>query len=244
LTNLAWKQLYWAFAIEYATFNSQLDVNATLTAEGYHQGGLGAGVSEWTQNAWSQFYSGDGSSNRYPFIPCGTSDALGNNSGQVVYNVKDGSDNILYAAKVNRYRGIEMPFGHINIWLDGVNIMVNPTTGDNLSHIFTCDSPESFQDSNYEGYKEVGTLCRGNNYGKTMLLGEEADIFHKTQQSGSTSYLCDYTWNNIASSTQLRGLLVGGNASDGALCGLSSASAFNVPSVANPTIGSRLCYIP
>lgn len=242
LTNLAWKQLFWAFVIEYATFNSQLDFNATLTADGYHQGGLSAGVSEWTQTAWSSFYGGDGSSMRYPFVPCGHTDSLGNNSGVVNYQVKDASDNVIHTAKANRYRGIEMPFGHIWMWIDGINIQVNPTSDDNLSHIFVCDTPSLFQDSSYEGYKEIGTLARGNNYGKTLVFGEEGDILYKSQQSGSTSYLCDYLYNIIPTATQLRGLYVGGSATCGAYCGLSCAFANHVPSYSSADFGSRLCY--
>lgn len=37
------KTLYWLFVVEYATLNSQANYNAELTADGYRQGGLGAG---------------------------------------------------------------------------------------------------------------------------------------------------------------------------------------------------------
>ena len=44
------KELYWLFAIEYATLNSQAAFNAEKDSNGYAQGGLGAGVtnmSDW-----------------------------------------------------------------------------------------------------------------------------------------------------------------------------------------------------
>lgn len=36
---------YWLYVVEYANFNSQEAYNATLTDEGYRQGGLGNGIT-------------------------------------------------------------------------------------------------------------------------------------------------------------------------------------------------------
>lgn len=74
----AHKTLFWLFAIEYATLNSQAAYNSELTAEGYHQGGLGAGVTTW-DGTWSNF------NGYYPFVPCGHTDTLGNQTGTVSY---------------------------------------------------------------------------------------------------------------------------------------------------------------
>jgi len=56
-----WSQQYWKaymawvrlFVVEYCTFNSQANYNATKTTEGYMQGGLGAGVSIVNNTAWN-----------------------------------------------------------------------------------------------------------------------------------------------------------------------------------------------
>lgn len=40
-----YKSLYWLWVIEYANFNSQEAFNATLTAGGLHQGGMGNGIT-------------------------------------------------------------------------------------------------------------------------------------------------------------------------------------------------------
>ena len=45
--------IYWLFVIEYATFNSQATYNAALTSDGYHQGGLGAGISNMSD--WDMY---------------------------------------------------------------------------------------------------------------------------------------------------------------------------------------------
>ena len=46
------KALYWLFVVEYATLNSQASYSAALTADGYRQGGLGAGVSDLNGTLW------------------------------------------------------------------------------------------------------------------------------------------------------------------------------------------------
>ena len=45
LTSDVWNFVNMMFIIEYKTLNSQLSFNSTLTSEGYHQGGLGAGIT-------------------------------------------------------------------------------------------------------------------------------------------------------------------------------------------------------
>ena len=40
------KTMDWLYYIEFANFNSQLPFNPTLTAEGFKQGGLSAGVTD------------------------------------------------------------------------------------------------------------------------------------------------------------------------------------------------------
>ncbi len=62
------------FRVHYATYNSQATFNSALTAEGYLQGGLGAGVSDINANKWR--YNGQN-----PFIPCGYTAELGNRTG-------------------------------------------------------------------------------------------------------------------------------------------------------------------
>lgn len=61
---------YWAWVIEYATFNSQATYNANLTSEGYHQGGLGDGIT--TMANWGEY------NNYCPLTPCGYGNSIGN----------------------------------------------------------------------------------------------------------------------------------------------------------------------
>lgn len=236
----AHKTLFWLFAIEYATLNSQAAYNSELTAEGYHQGGLGAGVTTW-DGTWSNF------NGYYPFVPCGHTDTLGNQTGTVSYTAANDDSTITKTFDVPRYRGIENPFGHIWKWTDAINVRISPTTdngGDNLSKVFICDDPEKFNDTNYEGYSHVGNEARAEGYVKEIIFGEGGEIMPSLVGGGSTQFFCDYHYTNIPTSETLRGVLFGGRAYGGAYAGLAYANSTDAPSYSYTYIGSRLCFIP
>lgn len=75
------KLVYWLFAVEYATLNTQKTFNADRDADGLAQGGLGAGVTTVNYNRWHNF------NGVYPFIPCGHTDSLGNGTGQIQFTM-------------------------------------------------------------------------------------------------------------------------------------------------------------
>ena len=236
------KALYWLFVVEYATLNSQASYNAALTADGYRQGGLGAGVSDLNSTLWSSF-------NGYnPVIPCGHTDSLGNGSGVVEYTMPSSYDSgNTKVVSVPRYRGVENPFAHIWQWTDGINVRINPTTengGNNLSEVFVCSDPSKFNDSNYTGYSLVGNEARTEGYVKELIFGEGGEIMPKAVGGGSSTYFCDYHYTNIPASVTLRGVLFGGYATGGTNCGFASAYSNNAPSNSHATFGSRLCFIP
>ena len=241
MTYDAQKTLYWLFVIEYATLNSQAAYNSALTTEGYRQGGLGDGVTTWDGTSWSNF-------NGYnPFVPCGITDSLGNKTGVVEYTVTGEDGGTLKTFQVPRYRGIENPFGHIWQWTDGINVRISPTTengGDGLSKVFVCSDPSKFNDSNYTGYSHVGNEARDGGYVKEVIFGEGGEIMPKTVGGGSTTYFCDNLWTSIPTTEQLRGVLFGGFAHDGAGAGLVFASSDCAPSYTYADVGSRLCFIP
>nr|DAT92778.1 MAG TPA: tail collar fiber protein [Caudoviricetes sp.] len=235
------KDLYWFFVVEYATLNSQASYNAQLTAEGYRQGGLGAGVTTWDSGSWSTF------NGYYPFVPCGHTDVLGNGTGTVAYSVLNESAAIIKTFDVPRYRGVENPFGHVWQWTDGINVRISPTTengGDNLSKVFVTDDPAKFNDANYNGYKHVGNEARAEGYAKTLIFGDGGEIMPESVGGSSTAYICDYHYTNIPASEALRGVLFGGHAYNGAAAGFASAYSASAPSYTYAAIGSRLCFIP
>lgn len=229
----AHKTLFWLFAVEYATLNSQKPFNAQKDANGFAQGGLGPGPTQMTD--WTNF------NNANPLIPCGYTNEFGNGSGEKAYVVKNASGGTHATLMVNRYRGIENPFGHIWKYTDGANIQV--TTGDNgLSILWTTADPSNFSDSSYVGYDKKGNICRVNGYAKNTLLGEDGDIIATEIGGSSSTYWCDYYYTNT-STNSLRLVAVGGG-SDGADAGFIRVNTSETPSGAYKHFGSRLCFFP
>lgn len=233
------KDLFWLFAVEYATLNSQKAYNAAKDSNGYAQGGLGDGVTTLDWSKWSNF------NGNYPFVPCGYTDELGNGTGEKEYTMPTEYDASSKKVKVCRYRGIENPFGHIWQWTDGINIQIQSAAVGGLSKVFVTDAPEKFNDSNYTGYSHVGNEARTEAYVKTVIFGNGGEIIPDVVGGGSTTFFCDYHYTNIPSSGEvLRGVLFGGGAFYGANAGLVFAFSSYAPSHASASVGSRLCFIP
>lgn len=230
----AHKTLFWLFAVEYATLDSQKPFNAQKDANGFAQGGLGPGPTQMTD--WTNFNKIN------PLIPCGYTNEFGNGSGEKAYVVKNASGGTHATLMANRYRGIENPFGHIWKYTDGANIQV--TTGDaGLSILWTTDDPSNFSDTSYTGYNKKGNICRTNGYAKKMLLGEDGDIVATEIGGSSSTYWCDYYYTNT-SANRMQVVLVGGAADHGSNAGLAGVSTHHAPSVAGRDLGSRLCFFP
>lgn len=229
----AHKTLFWLFAVEYATLNSQKSFNAQKDANGFAQGGLGLGPTQMTD--WTNF------NNNNPLIPCGYTNEFGNGSGEKAYVVKNASDGTHATLMANRYRGIENPFGHVWKYTDGANIQV--TTGDSgLSILWTTNDPSNFSDTSYTGYDNKGNACRINGHVKKMLLGEDGDIIAMEVGGSTSTYWCDNYYTNV-SVNRMQLVLVGGRSDDGLNAGLANVGTTNPSGIAN-NIGSRLCFFP
>lgn len=230
----AHKTLFWLFAVEYATLNSQKPFNAQKDANGFSQGGLGLGPTQMTD--WTNF------NNTNPLIPCGYTNEFGNGSGEKAYVVKNASGGTHATLMANRYRGIENPFGHIWKYTDGANIQV--TTGDaGLSVLWTTDDPSNFSDTSYIGYDKKGNICRTNGYVKRVLLGEDGGIVTTEIGGSSSTYWCDYyyTYTSINRMLMVR---VGGDADRALDAGLTCVAANLAPSDRSRNSSSRLCFFP
>lgn len=230
----AHKTLFWLFAVEYATLNSQKSFNAQKDANGFTQGGLGEGPTQMTD--WTNF------NNTNPLIPCGYTNEFGNGSGEKAYVVKNASGGTHATLMANRYRGIENPFGHLWKCIDGANIQV--TTGDaGLSVLWTTDDPSNFSDTSYTGYDKKGNICRTNGYAKKTLLGEDGDIVTTEVGGSSSTYWCDYyyTYTSINRMLMVR---VGGDADRVLDARFTCVAANLAPSDVSRNSSSRLCFFP
>lgn len=210
----AHRDLTWLFVVEYATLNSQKAFNANLTAEGYHQGGLGEGVttSPVTVNGTTT----------YSFVPCGTTNSLGNGTGIIEYTHTntnaEGTSTGTKMFNVPRYRGIENPFGHV--WKNVIDVVVAGT--DNSVYICkdytkfgtfeggTNPTAEQLIAAGYElqDFKESTITSQ---YVKKLVNNNQADLFPTVVGNGAsaTTYYCDYHWTSATATP--RTLLIGGN---------------------------------
>lgn len=217
-TYQAHKAITWLFVVEYANRNCQDTYNANLTSEGYHQGGLGEGVTTGLN---------DGA---YSFVPTGTTDTLGNNSGVVSYQAS------AITVSVPRYRGIENPFGHV--WKNVIDVII---TGTDNSIYLTNDYlkfGDNKTDYQLQSFKTVTT----NGYVSQITNNSAGDLFSSSLDGSATTYYCDYSYTNPI--TTDRTLLIGSHSDLG-----SSAGLFYLASNADlghsyVAVGSRLVYIP
>lgn len=230
---------YWAWVIEYATFNSQATYNAELTADGYHQGGLGPGITDWNNNAngWS------GYNRTYPITPCGYCNDIGNFTGikelVIPETVVDESTTVpTKTFKVPRWRGFDNPFGDVWTNLDG--IILERTAANQPSSVYTTSNPSAFGDDNTAKGKMTvaGKEIASDGYTKDFDLGSKGEIIPSVVGGSATTYMCDYHWCSAAS-TSLRTLIVGGRAYDGGAAGLGGFSSHYGVGAATSLVGFR-----
>lgn len=228
---------YWAWVIEYATFNSQAAYNAELTAEGYHQGGLGDGVTTWDGTNWNNY-------NRYyPLTPCGYCNEFGNFTGvkDLVIPETVVSETVTVATKtfkVPRWRGFDNPFGDIWTNLDGV--ILERTAANQPSSVYTTTDTSAFGDDNTAKGKMTvaGTEVASDGYIKAFDLGEKGETIPSAVGGSNTTYMCDCHYCN-ASSTALRTLIVGGHALNGGNAGLGCLNFASGVSLVAADVGFR-----
>lgn len=188
--------IVWLFVIEYATLNSQKTIDATLTAEGYKQGGLGLGVEGQNLTNWNTF-------NAYnPFIPCGHSNSLGTGTGAVNYTVPGWGITV----PVNRYRGLELPFGHIWKNLQGALVEDLIAGSGGTTKLFINDDHATWNGSSLLDYLVQGDVLRAtSNYVSKTLLGTNASI-NGTSSTGGTAakYYCDQLFSSLPTTDSIR----------------------------------------
>lgn len=224
--------IFWLYFVEYANTNSQTAVNAALDANGYKQGGLGIGVTDVVTGDWNTF------NGYYPIVNCGASNSLGNGTGEVATTIPFSTP---ISVKVNRYRGIEMPFGHIWKNCDGIIFDIKTAGDGGTSKAYISNIPANYSDVSTANYTFLGNMQRSDGYVKTLQNGSFIPLVASGANSGT--YWCDYYYQNTAT-TEFRTLLLGGSASAGATAGLSLSLTYASVSLAAADVGSRLCFYP
>lgn len=241
----AHRDLTWLFVVEYATLNSQKAFNANLTAEGYHQGGLGGGVTSGTVTV--------NGATTYSFVPCGTTNSLGNGTGIIEYTHTntnaEGTSTGTKVVNVPRYRGIENPFGHV--WKNVIDVVVAGTD----TSVYIC-----------KDYTKFGTFEGGTNptaeqliaagyelqdfkestitgqYVKKLVNNNQADLFPAIVGNGAsaTTYYCGYYWTSATATP--RTLLVGGGSGSGSDAGLFRLHSSGGLGSSAALVGTRITF--
>ena len=162
-------------------------------------------------------------------VPMGLLRSLGDGSGSVLYN-----DSTIGTQHPVKLFGFEDLWGKlwefrpgIRFYMDGDVRKAVVYTGNVVSNTAT-------------GREFICTIQSASGaYVKSMELGEWWDmIAQNATGAGASTYYCDGHW--AATSGEL--LRVGGNASDGAGCGLSSAHSYYAFSSSSVGVGARLAY--
>lgn len=228
---------YWLYVIEYANFNSQEAYNATLTDEGYRQGGMGASITTMDKQIEYNGY--------HPLTPCGYGNTLGNGTGLVSLTIPEftyGADSTVRAAQtmqMARWRGFDNPFGDFWTNLDGIIIDADANNHpNNMNYVYTCQDASKYADTLNDSYVKVGEEIHQDGYTKSFDLGDAAHIIPHVMGGDTTKYICDYHWTGDKNKT-LRTLLVGGDDSNGALAGLGYFHTYDSVSRAWENVGFR-----
>lgn len=216
---------YWNYVIEYANFNSQKEFNSELTSDGYHQGGLGPGLTTWDWNQWST-YNGN-----YAITPCGYTNEFGNFSGVKAIQIQS-PEKTLYA---NRWRGFENPFG--DIWTNIEGIVIKRDAAKANSNVYTTTDVSKYGDD-YLLFDIAGVEIAQDWYIGTFDLGSKAEIIPSSITGSESTYKCDYHWCN-ADLVEKRTLLVGGRAYGGGAAGLGAFSSHDGVGYAYADVGFR-----
>lgn len=216
---------YWNYVIEYANFNSQKEFNSELTSDGYHQGGLGTGLTTWDWKSWSA-YNGN-----YAITPCGYTNEFGNFSGVKAIQLQS-PEKTLYA---NRWRGFENPFGDILTNLEGIVIKRDVAKAN--SNVYTTTDVLKYGED-YSLFDIAGVEIAQDGYIGTFDLGSKAEIIPSSIAGSESTYKCDYHQCN-ADSVENRALLVGGGANFGSLAGLGCFHSGSGVSNADTLVGFR-----
>lgn len=236
----AHRDLTWLFVVEYATLNSQKAFNTNLTTEGYHQGGLGEGITTGTVTV--------NGATTYSFVPSGTTKSLGNGTGIIEYTHTntnaEGTSTGTKVVNVPRYRGIENPFGHV--WKNVIDVVVAGTD----NSVYIC-----------KDYTKFGTFEGGTNpiiagyelqdfkestitgqYVKKLVNNNQADLFPTVVGNGAsaTTYYCDYHWASATATP--RTLLIGGGSDSGSYGGLFYLNSSNGLDHSYATVGTRITF--
>lgn len=219
-----YKAICWCYYVEYANFNCQLQFNAELTSDGYHQGGLGNGLTTFVQtNVWEKF------NGHNPITPCGYLNDIGNFSGVKKLSIPIIAIDDSYTINATvltpcKYRGFENLFGDYYKNIEGIVLQKSYISSTNV--IYATSDNIKFDDD--ISNKEIrGNETKDVGHIKTFVFGNKAEIVPAIIGATPVTYKSDYHYT--VDDRNKKTLLAGGSADDSGSAGFGySASGTNV----------------
>ena len=191
---------------------------------------LGHGLCGSTSNS-------DGWTNTASLLT-GATKSLGDAAAKIDVTVTGGSN----CSRVSLF-GIEDPYGWQWEMIQNIYCGKSENSGQDGTEVFIYEGnrmPSAAELSSHPSgqYRQLSRIA-SDGYVKTETLGEHFDLIPTAINGGSTSYWCDYFYQNQATG-QL--VLWGGYADFGAACGLAFAGSSVAFSFSYATLGARLAY--
>lgn len=232
--------IYWLFAVEYATLNSQAAYSAARNVYGYPSGGLGEGVTTIHNTAWGNF-------GRYAIVPCGVTNTAGDATAVVNYDVDNGTltGGVLTVA-VPSYRGIENPFGHLAKNTDG--LIAQYDSAANQYDCYVCRDRSRYSSEINDAYIKIGSAPAGKSNGTAsgyiaaIIRDQYGDMIVVGLGGSNAAYYCDqYLGGSVPTVKALTGgaATFGGASKD---MGLSYLRLYDGIDTQGSYHGTRLCW--
>jgi len=218
-------------SLYFGNTNIQLAFTNVLTAEGYPQGGMGAGVTTWGGDwgTWNGYY---------PIHNTG--------AGSMAVGCKVGVHSITvngHTEEIPVFFFLEHLYGEIWDWVGEVNIeksaeIANGGTG--ISSVYVCSEFAKRAATITADYTKVGEMARTDGYIKSLIPGWVIPLV--TSGASDVAYMSDYGYGAgiPGSGVAVYGLLFGVPANYGAYAGVRCSNSSYVPAGTYSRIGARL----
>ena len=226
---------HYVFEIAFGTLNIQTAFNSQRDANGFYQGGFGAGATTAGSQKWSDL------NGYYPLIPTDINVHLADGCGLTEYSVRNTADEVVATFQVPRMFGLDyVGFGHL--WSQTAGEFVNAGETETIGYVAK-SMYEPYNETTLENCLEVGRLPRKEGYIKKSTMRYMA--FMPTEVGGSTTtYYGDYFYSNAETSQSygLRSCLRGGSANSGSSAGSALLSVNYALSASSANFSAALCF--
>ena len=200
-----WEAIIWSYVIEYADFNVKKAYTNSLTTEGYHQGGLGNGITGGTNLV--------NYNNNEKFVPNDYTLELGNNTG--IKNRAARENQIAW--NVPHWRGFNV-FWYGDIWINIDNMLTKYDTTKQKRIWYYTDNVSKFSNDIANKEHQIEGLGNVNdNWLQEVRINNKGDIV-PSKISDNVNYKNSYHFNYTDSS--IHTTFAGGGSDDGSRCGL------------------------